>query len=113
MIPLRARLDVDVVTFARIVGADARSVRRWEAGLARPSGSSAAVIGGLTEALDRDPGVAVLLRTAGRIGLAYLIVRLAERQAAPITSSSPAEQSASSAPARASSDPSPDRKISQ
>lgn len=83
-LPLRARLGLEVPSFARLVGSDARSVRRWEAGIARPCGSSAAVIAGLTEALDRDEGFAAVCRTTARVGgLAYLLVRLAADRREP------------------------------
>lgn len=78
---LRDRLGMDPASFAKLLGVDARTVRRWESGDARPTGSADAVLCGIEESLDKDP------RTAGKLvkllagaaavgGLAYVLVKL-------------------------------------
>jgi hypothetical protein len=72
---------MDPASFARLVGVDARTVLRWEAGLVHPTGAAEAVLNGLREKLNKDPEVAeqvigLLLGAAAVGGLAYLLVRL-------------------------------------
>ncbi len=72
---------MDPVSFAKLVGVDARTVLRWEAGQVHPTGAAEAVLNGLREKLNKDPQVAeqviaLLLGTAAVGGLAYLLVRL-------------------------------------
>lgn len=81
VIALRRRFGVDRTEFARILGVDARSVARWEAGHAQPSGSSEAVLNALREQLDSDPAnaervVEFVVKAAAIGGLAYLMVKL-------------------------------------
>jgi transcriptional regulator with XRE-family HTH domain len=78
---LRERLGMEVPAFARITGVDPRTVYRWEAGAARPSGAAVAVLNGLKEKLDKDPSAAnavsaFLVGAAAVGGLAYLLVKL-------------------------------------
>jgi transcriptional regulator with XRE-family HTH domain len=80
---LRERLGMEVVEFAKLLGVDARTVRRWESGDARPTGSAEAVMNGISAGLDRDPATAekiisMLAGAAAVGGLAYLIVKLLE-----------------------------------
>ncbi|MBI4438174.1 helix-turn-helix domain-containing protein [Candidatus Uhrbacteria bacterium] len=81
---LRQHLDLDVASFARLVGVDARTVTRWEAGIARPTGAAEAVLNGLREKLAKDPStakavIAVLVGAAAVGGLAYLLVKLLDK----------------------------------
>jgi transcriptional regulator with XRE-family HTH domain len=78
---LRERLGMEVPAFARITGVDPRTVYRWEAGTAHPSGAAEAVLNGLKEKLDKDPAAAAtvsafLVGAAAVGGLAYLLVKL-------------------------------------
>lgn len=78
---LRERLGMDVAAFAKLMGVDARTVRRWEAGQARPTGSAEAVMSGIEESLNKDPAfsevlVGVLVGAAAVGGLAYVLVKL-------------------------------------
>ncbi len=80
---LRERLGMEVSDFAKLLGVDARSVRRWEGGQARPTGSAEAVMTGLDESLNRAPEaaaaiVALVVGAAAVGGLAYLLVKLIE-----------------------------------
>jgi transcriptional regulator with XRE-family HTH domain len=81
---LRDRLGMTVADFARLLGVDARTVRRWESGDARPTGSAEAVMSGIAESLDKDPDFAgelvkVLVAAAAVGGLAYVLVKLIDR----------------------------------
>lgn len=81
---LRGRLRMEPAQFAALLGVDPRTVQRWEAGEARPTGTAEAVMIGLRESLDKRPGAAPMLvraiRDASAVGgLAYLIVRLFDR----------------------------------
>jgi len=78
---LRQRLGIDVAAFAKLMGVDARTVRRWEAGKARPTGSADAVMTGIDESLNKDPDFAqtlagILVGAAAVGGLAYVLVKL-------------------------------------
>lgn len=81
---LRSRLALTQVEFARLVGADVRSVARWEAQRSRPTGGSRVVIQVLRVFLEKRPedeaDLKILLaRYASIGGLAYMIVDLIER----------------------------------
>ena len=81
---LRARLQLTQGEFARLVGADIRSVARWESSRAKPSGGSRVVITVLSYFLEKRPenevAVRDLLTSYARLGgLAYMIVDLIER----------------------------------
>jgi hypothetical protein len=72
---------MDTAAFAKLTGVDARTVRRWEAGQARPTGSAEAVMSGIEESLNKDPNfagtlVALLVGAAAVGGLAYVLVKL-------------------------------------
>ncbi len=78
---LRLKLRLDPAQFARVTGVDSRTVTRWEQGVARPTGASAAVLAALEEKLRKDPDqadeIGALLAGAASVGgLAYLIVKL-------------------------------------
>jgi len=78
---LRERLRLDPSGFAKLLGVDARTVARWEAGLAAPTGAAEAVMTGLREKLDKDPGEAeqIIKFIVGAVavgGLAYLLIKL-------------------------------------
>jgi transcriptional regulator with XRE-family HTH domain len=80
---LRERLGMDVAAFAKLLGVDARTVRRWEGGAAQPTGSAEAVMTGIDESLNRDPStaaavIALVVGAAAVGGLAYLLVKLIE-----------------------------------
>lgn len=75
---------MDIAEFARLLGVDARSVRRWESGEVRPTGSAEAVMTGILESLDKDPSFAeelvkVIVAAAAVGGLAYVLVKLIDR----------------------------------
>ena len=81
---LRARLQLTQGEFARLVGADIRSVARWESARAKPSGGSRVVILVLAYFLEKRPENEVevrdlLTRYARLGGLAYMLVDLIER----------------------------------
>lgn len=81
---LRAALQLTQVEFARLVGADVRSVARWEALGAKPSGGSKVVIAVLAYYLEKRPENEVEFRRlmssyAALGGLAYMLVDLMER----------------------------------
>lgn len=81
--PLRQRLGLTQAEFARAVGADVRSVARWEAGKSRPSGSAIGVLTAFEMALAKYPGndnaiAKFIVRTAAVGGLAFLLVELLE-----------------------------------
>jgi hypothetical protein len=75
---------MDEARFAKLLGVDARSVKRWEAGTTTPTGSAEAVMDGLCEALDRAYDEDALVRFvtgASQVGgFAYLLVKLFEQQ---------------------------------
>src|SRR5437870_3251656 len=76
---LREQLKLGIGEFARLAGVDPRTVYRWEAGEAEPSGASEAVLNGLREKLRKDPdqteSISSFLMGAAAIGgLGYLIV---------------------------------------
>jgi len=78
---LRARLGLSSTDFARLFGVDVRTIYRWEKGDAKPSGAAEAVMNGLREKLERDPGSAdavikFLVGAAAVGGLAYLVFKL-------------------------------------
>lgn len=78
---LRQQLNVSQADFARLVGVDTRTVARWEAGTARPTGAAEAVLVALREKLSKDPdeAAAVAAFVIGAVavgGLAYLLVKL-------------------------------------
>jgi DNA-binding transcriptional regulator YiaG len=54
-IELRARLQITQKEFACLVGADVRSVARWEASTAKPCGSSRMVIAVFAYFLENRP----------------------------------------------------------
>ena len=78
---LRARLDLDHASFARLMGVDPRTVRRWVSGESEPTPSAWMIIHGLRESLDKDPTFApqIVKFTADAVrvgGLSYLVVKL-------------------------------------
>ncbi len=78
---LRVRLGLDPAGFAKLVGVDARTVSRWELGIARPTGAAEAVLSALREKLDKDPAkaekvIAFIVGAAAVGGLAYLLIKL-------------------------------------
>lgn len=77
---IRADYQMDQGEFARLLGADVRTVNRWELGTATPSGSSLAVLAGLREAINSSavPGlIAQRCREWAAVGgVAYVLVRL-------------------------------------
>lgn len=76
---LRERLGLDQSSFARLIGVDARTTCRWEAGTARPTGAAEAVLNGIRESLDQERSAEVveqLVKAAAIGGLAYLIFKL-------------------------------------
>jgi transcriptional regulator with XRE-family HTH domain len=78
---LRQQLGMDAAAFAKLMGVDARTVRRWESGEARPTGSAEAVMSGIDESLAKDPSfasvlVGILVGAAAVGGLAYVLVKL-------------------------------------
>ena len=77
IIILRERLALSEADFASLVGVDNRTVRRWEAAEATPSGSSEGVLMGLEDALRDMPGFGRLCRSVAPRGLHVLIYRLA------------------------------------
>jgi putative transcriptional regulator len=81
---LREKLGMSQVEFARSVGADARSVSRWESGTAKPSGSSLEVMNAIDATFkrnqDRASDVAGIVFGAMAVGgLGFLIVSLLEQ----------------------------------
>jgi transcriptional regulator with XRE-family HTH domain len=81
---LRARLQLTQVEFARLVGADVRSVARWEASKAKPSGGSRAVVTVFEYFLENRPELEAefrhLLAGYARLGgLAYMLSDLLNR----------------------------------
>jgi len=79
---LRHRLGVERSLFARVTGADTRTVTRWEKDQCSPSGASLAVMTALQEALDTADVpkaariAAYVVRAAQLGGLSYLMVKL-------------------------------------
>ena len=91
---LRERLGFDTALFAKLLSVDTRSVRRWESGHARPTGTAAAVMSGIEESLNKaaEAGApnqyAAIRDLCGRVarvgGLSYLLVTLIDTtRAAP------------------------------
>jgi transcriptional regulator with XRE-family HTH domain len=81
---LRAQLRLSQAEFARLVGADVRSVARWESARAKPAGGSRAVILALSYFLGKRPenevNVRELLTQYARLGgLSYMLFDLIER----------------------------------
>jgi transcriptional regulator with XRE-family HTH domain len=84
VIELRTRLALTQSEFARLVGADTRSVAWWEAEPAKPSGGSRVVITALAFFLEKWPDCEVafqflMARYASLGGLAFMISDLMER----------------------------------
>ena len=81
---LRKRLGLDPAAFGRLVGADVRSVYRWEAGPIRPTGAAEAVLNGIDESLKSSDNVSeiiqVLVGAAAIGGLAFLLVKLLSKK---------------------------------
>jgi transcriptional regulator with XRE-family HTH domain len=81
---LRQTLRMDVASFARLAGVDARTITRWETGAARPTGSAEAVLNGLQESLasstDTEELIDLLVKAAAVGGLAYLLVKLLSKK---------------------------------
>lgn len=80
---LRARLGMNKSTFARLLGADVRTVTRWETGYAESSGTAEAVMVGIRESLAKnqhnaDVLIKVITSAVDVGGLAYLIVKLVD-----------------------------------
>jgi hypothetical protein len=78
---LRSKLRLDIPGFAKLVGVETRTVYRWEAGEARPSGAAEAVLNGLHEKLQKDPDQAesLIAFVAGAValgGLGFLLYKL-------------------------------------
>ena len=81
VVTLRHQLGLGQRRFARLVGVELRSVRRWESGRSAPTGAALAVMTGIAEKLRRDPDSLRPLRVVfGEAlelgGLAALVVRL-------------------------------------
>lgn len=77
---LREKLGLSEADFASLIGVDTRSVRRWEAGEASPSGSSEGVLLGLEDAIRDVPEFKEVCRRAAPRGLAWFIYRLAVKR---------------------------------
>lgn len=78
---LRARLRMEPAQFAALLGVDPRTIQRWEAAEARPTGTAEAVMVGLRESLDKHPEACssltrIICDASAVGGLAYLIVKL-------------------------------------
>jgi len=83
-IELRARLQITQKEFARLVGADVRSVARWEASTAKPCGSSRMVIAVFAYFLENRPELEAEFRAllTGYVrlwGLAFMLADLMNR----------------------------------
>lgn len=80
---LRERLGLTQTEFARTVGADVRSVARWESGESQPSGSAVGVLTALEMTLEKHPEkdneIAKFIVGAAAVGgLAFLLMKLLE-----------------------------------
>lgn len=77
---LRAELGLGTYKFARIIGADIRSVFRWESGKTTPRGSTAQVMIAFETALKRCSKkkdiIAFIVDATAAGGLAFLLVKL-------------------------------------
>jgi transcriptional regulator with XRE-family HTH domain len=84
---LRKRLGLSQSGFAQLVGADLRSVIRWENGAASPSGAPAAVLTALQTALSKSEKpedlISFVLKATAVGGLAYLLITLLEEATTP------------------------------
>lgn len=70
-------LGLELGAFASLLGVDGRTVRRWEAGKVRPSGSAAVVFAALREAVHRQPAIAErLIRASSVGGLSHLLITM-------------------------------------
>lgn len=81
--PLRQRLGLTQAEFARAVGADVRSVARWEAGKSQPSGSAIGVLTAFEMTLNKYPEndsviAKFIVRAAAAGGLVFLLMELLE-----------------------------------
>ncbi|MFH1438429.1 MAG: helix-turn-helix domain-containing protein [Pseudomonadota bacterium] len=77
----RAQLGLSQSEFGKLLGVETRSVSRWENGTSRPTGSADAILSGLKEKIEKDPGSFAQIRdlisgSVGVGGLAYLIVKM-------------------------------------
>ena len=77
----RKQLNLNQTDFAKLLGVDARSVARWEAGTSHPTGAAEAILTGLREKIRKDPDtldtILEIIGTAIAVGgLAYLLVKL-------------------------------------
>ena len=77
----RVQLGLSQSEFGKLLGVETRSVSRWENGTSRPTGSAEAILSGLKEKFEKDPGSFPQIRDliAGAVGvggLAYLIVKM-------------------------------------
>lgn len=79
---LRTQLKLDVAGFAKVCGVDQRTVLRWEAGTATPTGAALAVLLALREKLSRTTPdkqqefVNFVIGAAAIGGLAFLLIKL-------------------------------------
>lgn len=79
----REGLGLSQSDFASLLGVDARSVRRWEAGHGTPTGAALAVLNGLHQAVEverrkgnLDELIRVVVTAAAVGGLAFLLYKL-------------------------------------
>ena len=80
---MRDRLGLSRAEFARLLGVDARTVYRWEAGESSPTGPAEAVLLGIDQALKApSDGLTSALSAIGAMaaigGLGFMIYKLIE-----------------------------------
>lgn len=80
---LRTRLGLTQAEFARTIGADVRSVARWESGDSQPSGAAVGVLTALEMTLQKHPDqtdeiLRFVVGAAAVGGLAFLLISLLE-----------------------------------
>lgn len=82
-VEIRTRLELTQEEFAMLVGADVRTVARWEAGDCQPSGTSKQVVAAILALLQKPENEELLkkrLTFYARLGgLAYMVFDLLDR----------------------------------
>ena len=88
ILALRKVFDMDGGTFAKLMNVDARTIARWESGVAGPTGSAESVMRALEEVLRLSPHreeIIRFVRDATAVGgLSYLLLKLFERVLKPV-----------------------------